>query len=200
LYAVTDLKSSDRDVIDSIERALRGGADVVQLRSKSLPDSEFLRVGAAVRKMTRKYKRLFIVNDRLDLMLVLQADGVHLGQEDLPITAVRKLTGRHYILGSSTHNFAQAIEAEKSGADYVGFGPIFATPTKADYAPVGLNEIRRVSAALKIPVVCIGGVNHRNVTAVRNAGGRRIAVVRAIFGAPDPAEAARRLKEKMGVT
>lgn len=192
---VRGFKTRDFKIVRQIERALRGGVDIIQLRSKCLSDLELFEIGKEIRRVTRKLKKIFIVNDRVDLMLALDADGVHLGQDDLPIGIARKIIGKQSkIIGRSTHSFSQARQAEKEGADYIGYGPIFGTPTKPDYQPVGLESIRKVVESVHVPVVCIGGINQNNVEQVVSAGANRIAVVRAIFSASDPYEAAKNLK------
>ena len=196
LYAITDLKDEDPAILSKITKALRGGVDVIQLRSKSLSDGALFRIGKKIRVLTRKMKKLFIVNDRVDLMMALDADGVHLGQDDLEIQTARKIIqNRNQIIGRSTHSLAEALKAQQEGADYIGFGPIFETPTKPDYKPVGLDLIRMVLKRVRIPVVCIGGIDASNVKRVIQAGANRIAVVRAIFSSQNPEKAARELKE-----
>lgn len=198
LYAITDLKEEDPKILDLVQRALAGGVDVIQLRSKALSDSALFRLGKKIRRLTERMKRLFIVNDRVDLMQVLDADGVHLGQTDLPVPAARHLIGnRDKWIGKSTHSLSQAIAAQKEGADYIGFGPIFGTPTKPTYPPIGLRSIRTVMKRVQIPVVCIGGIDESNVDSVIRAGAKRIAVVRAIFATEDPYQAAKELKGKL---
>ncbi len=197
LYAITDLKVYDERVCWQIEKALSGGVDIVQLRSKSLSDRELLKLGSLIRKIASREKKLLIINDRTDLALALDADGVHLGQEDMPIEIARKLLGRGKFVGLSTHNLGQAEEAQARGADYVGFGPIFATPTKPTYHPVGLRAIRAVTAKVKIPVVFIGGINESNIGQVIAQGAKRVAVVRAIFGSHNPHAAAQDLRRRL---
>lgn len=195
LYAVTDLKTEDPDIFRKTQDALEGGVDVLQLRSKSLSDAVLLRIGEKLRVLTRQYERLMIVDDRPDLAEVLDADGVHLGQEDLPVQVARRIfRNPSRIVGKSTHSFDQALAAEREGADYIGFGPIYATPTKPDYVPLGLDPIREVHRRVGIPIVVIGGIDPTNVEQVLQAGARRIAVVRALWEAPDPFGAARQLK------
>jgi thiamine-phosphate pyrophosphorylase len=200
LYAITDLKSPDPSWVEKIAAAFRGGADIVQLRSKTLSDRELYALGLQIRELANSYKKLFFVNDRLDLALAVEADGIHLGQEDLPIAAVRRICqqARYSLcIGKSTHSLEQAVAAEKEGANYVGVGPIFGTPTKPDYQPVGLGLIRKVQAAVKIPFVAIGGIDETNLASVLEAGASRIALVRAIFGAEDIYEAAKKLREQI---
>ena len=195
LYAITDLKEEDPRVVSQITGALRGGVDIIQLRSKTLSDRTLLVLGKKIRRVTRSLKKIFIINDRIDLMLAIDADGVHLGQEDLPIGIARRMIGnRDKIIGCSTHNLEQAIAAKHEGADYIGFGPIFRTPTKSNYQPVGLEAIRKVVECARIPVVCIGGIDSTNINQVMSAGATRIAVVRAIFSAKNSYQAARELR------
>ncbi|MBU1862261.1 MAG: thiamine phosphate synthase [Candidatus Omnitrophica bacterium] len=198
LYAVTDIKKRSTAVITAIEQALRGGADIVQLRSKALSDKEFFEIGKEVRKITRHYKKLFFINNRPDLADILEADGIHLGQDDVPISVVRQffsLRGKNIFIGKSTHSLMQAHAAERDGADYIGVGPIFATPTKKSYRPVGLELIKKVKRNIAVPFVCIGGINRATVEDVLAAGAERVAVVRAIFSARNVEKAARSLKE-----
>ncbi len=195
LYAITDLNSEDSGILLTIKEALRGGVDIIQLRSKNVSDSFFLQLGKQIRQVTGKMKKLFIVNDRVDLMMALDADGVHLGQDDLPIKLARNLIkNKSKFIGRSTHSVAQAEQAVREGADYIGYGPLFGTPTKPDYPPIGLSQIKQVVKRTKIPVVCIGGINQSNTKTVVQAGANRIAVVRAIFSAEHPFSAARELK------
>ena len=202
LYAVTDVRSAQRSLITSIDKALHGGADIVQLRSKVVSDSVLFTMGKDIRKLTRRYKKLFFINDRPDLAAILDADGVHLGQDDLPVSVVRSFfrsCRKKMFIGKSTHSLKQAMDAQREGADYIGVGPIFATPTKEHYTPVGLRLIKQVRKHICIPFVCIGGINEHNVKDVIQAGARRIAVVRAIFGSPNPYKAAQSLKEKIAL-
>ena len=197
LYAVTDLKEENAGNLKAIECALAGGVDVIQLRSKVFSDGALFELGQKIRVLTHRMKKLFIVNDRLDLALALNADGVHLGQDDLPLAAACRIAGKNLLIGCSTHNFKQAVEAEREGADYIGFGPIFGTPTKPAYQPIVLDLIARVMKRIQIPVVCIGGINHSNVKEVIGAGDNRVAVVRAIFSSSNPRQSAVELKGLM---
>jgi thiamine-phosphate pyrophosphorylase len=171
--------------------ALEGGVDVVQLRDKSAPDEELLRAGRLFRRLTREAGALFVVNDRPDLALRLEADGVHVGQDDLPVPEVRELVGE-LLVGLSTHSPAQLAAAE--GVDYVGVGPVYATPTKEGRTPVGLELVREAARAAAVPWFAIGGIDATNVGEVVAAGATRVAVVRAIADAPDPRAAAARLR------
>ena len=188
LVAVTDIKAADEGILQKIDAAYRGGADIVQLRAKNRSDRELLELGAEIRKIADRHQKLFFVNDRLDVAIATSADGVHLGQDDLPIAVARRICNQARVatwIGKSTHSFEQAITAEKEGADYIGVGPVFETPTKPGRKPVWLNLVRQVSAKVGIPFVAIGGIDASNLSSVINAGATRVAAVRAIFGAPD---------------
>ena len=196
LYAVTDLRSEEAGLDRKIEAAYRGGVDIVQLRARGLTDGELYRIGLRLGKIANRFRRLFFVNDRPDLALAVEADGVHLGQDDLPMTAVRKiLKGKNCFVGRSTHSLSQALQAVREGVDYIGVGPVFKTPTKPHYQPVGLELVQAVSRRVRIPFVCIGGIDQTCVRQVMEAGGRRVAVVRAVFEAPDVYQAAKSLRE-----
>jgi thiamine-phosphate pyrophosphorylase len=200
LYAVTDLRVEGSDDLKKIEAAFRGGADIVQLRSKALTDAALIRLGCRIRKIAEKAHKLFFMNDRLDLALATGADGVHLGQEDMPILEARKLAqqvGRKLWIGKSTHSLKQAMAAVREGADYIGVGPVFATPTKPHVMSVGLRFVKQAAMKVRIPWVAIGGIDLGNICDVTAAGATRIAVVRAIFAAQDPASAARKLIHQM---
>jgi thiamine-phosphate pyrophosphorylase len=199
LYAVTDLKAENADLLQKIEAAYRGGADIVQLRSKVLPDAALIRLGHQIKKIAQKYRKLFFVNDRVDLVLATGADGIHLGQEDMPVRIAHKLArqaGRRIWIGKSTHSLKQAIAAVKEGADYIGVGPVFATPTKPGMKSVGLRFVRKAAMKIRIPWVAIGGIDLDNIRDVVTAGATRVAVVRAVFAARDPENAARKLKQQ----
>ena len=200
LYAVTDLKGYDPDFLAKVEKAYRGGCDIVELRSKTLTDAELLRLGIKIRKIADRCRKLFIVNDRPDLAIAAGADGVHLGQDDLPVRAARELAkkaGRPLLLGKSTHSLVQAKKAAAEKPDYVAVGPVFSTPTKPDYEPVGLGLVEKVSKQIRIPVAAIGGIDASNLDAVLHAGARRIAVVRALFSAENIEAAAAKLRERI---
>lgn len=197
LYAVTDLRSDAPAELAKIEAAYRGGADIVQLRSKTLSDLQLYRMGLKIRKIADRYKKLFFVNDRLDLALACGADGLHLGQDDLPSETVRRIAvqaGKKLLLGKSTHRISQSLAAVKEHVDYIGVGPVFATPTKPGYVPAGLNFVREAAKRIKIPFVAIGGIDRDNIHEVLSAGARRIAVVRAIFNERKPENAAREIR------
>jgi thiamine-phosphate pyrophosphorylase len=175
-----------------VAAALEGGVDVVQLRDKHASDEELLRAGRRFRRLTRDAGALFVVNDSPELALRCEADGVHVGQDDLPVPQVRELVGKDFLVGLSTHSAAQIAAAE--GVDYIGVGPVYATPTKAGRAPVGLELVREAARAAAVPWFAIGGIDETNVGAVVAAGASRVAVVRAIGDADDQRAAAARLR------
>ncbi len=198
LYAITDFKRWSEDELTRIKEACRGGADIIQLRSKTLDRDILIETGKAIRDVTAEEGVLFIVNDDPEIALAVGADGVHLGQDDRPISAARKIFGKkHLLIGKSTHSVEQAIAAEKEGADYIGIGPIFSTPTKLRYGAVGLQLIKEVKNVVRIPTVAIGGIDASRIPSVIKAGADRVAVVRAVFGASDVYEAAKKLKEEI---
>ncbi len=197
LYAITDLKEEDGSVIKKIDAALHGGADIIQLRSKTLLDGAFLRLAQKIAPVVRNHRKLFFINDRIHLMLVTQADGIHLGQDDLPYRYARKILRSGSLIGRSTHSLNQAVQAEKEGHDYIGVGPVFCTPTKPGYKPVGLSLVSKVSERIRIPFVAIGGINSGNVNQVIEAGAYGVAVVRAVFAAKDVRKASQILTNKI---
>jgi thiamine-phosphate pyrophosphorylase len=175
-----------------VAAALEGGVDVVQLRDKHASEEELLRAGRSFRRLTRDAGALFVVNDSPELALRCEADGVHVGQDDLPVPQVRELVGDDFLVGLSTHSPEQIAAA--AGVDYIGVGPVYATPTKAGRAPVGLELVREAARAAHVPWFAIGGIDETNVEAVVEAGASRIAVVRAIGDADDQRAASARLR------
>ncbi|HXV28165.1 MAG TPA: thiamine phosphate synthase [bacterium] len=200
LYAITDLNSSGQGELKKVKEAYRGGADIIQLRSKALSDRDLLVLGFKMKELANRYRKLFFVNDRLDLALALGADGLHLGQDDMPLDEARRLcrkTGTHLWIGKSTHSIAQAVRAVKEGADYIGVGPVFQTPTKPGYRPVGLELVRKVREIINIPFVAIGGIQQNNINEVLESGATRIAVVRAVFHARNTYVATKKLRHQI---
>ncbi len=177
---------------ETARKVISAGARIIQLREKERPTSQVLKIARDLRAITREKEAIFIINDRVDLALSCRADGVHLGQEDLPLGEARKLMGKQKIIGISTHNLKQALEAERGGADYIGVGPVFFTPSKPS-APRGLKLVSRVTGRIKIPAVALGGINEKNIKEVGKAGAGCIAVSSAILKAPDVEKAALRL-------
>jgi thiamine-phosphate pyrophosphorylase len=184
LYAVLDPEqTSGRDPEAVLRRLLDGGAKIVQLRVKSMAPRDFLQLARSARSLTRSHDCRLIINDRADIALACDADGVHLGQEDLPLHAARKIMGQK-LIGISTHDADQASEAERSGADYIGFGPMFGTTTKeTGFSARGVDMLRQIRAAVKLPIVAIGGIKENNVQEVWRAGADSAAIISDILGA-----------------
>jgi thiamine-phosphate pyrophosphorylase len=181
------------------EEAILGGADVIQLRDKSASGRHLYRVALAMRKLTREGNVSFIVNDRVDIALAVDADGAHVGQQDLPASDARRILGPGRILGVSAETVEEAVLAEKDGADYLGIGPVFeARATKADAGePLGLDLIARIRRHTRLPIVAIGGITAENAREVREAGADAAAVISAVVAADDIAQATRRLKRML---
>lgn len=194
LYVILDpAQSRGRSCNSILSDLLRGGTRLIQLRAKEAASGEFFQLARKARQLTRQAGCLLIVNDRVDIALATQADGVHLGQEDLPLHVARRLMGDR-LIGLSTHDLGQAIEAERGGADYIGFGPIFGTTTKdTGYAPRGLALLREVRSAVKIPVVAIGGITESNVAQVWAAGADAAALISDLMEAADVEGKVRRI-------
>jgi len=196
LYVIVDRAcAGSRDLAEIVAAAVRGGADAIQLRDKSGATQRLRDDAARLLRITRPAGVPLIINDRADVAAAVDADGVHLGQEDLPLAEARALLKPGRLIGKSTHSLEQALAAEAEGADYIGVGPIFATPTKPDYPSVGLGLIGQIRAKAQVPAVCIGGIDAANLDAVRHAGARCVAVVRAVCAAADPEAATRILKK-----
>ncbi len=198
LYLVTDQALSlGRTTTSVVEEALKGGVDIVQLREYSMTDWELLRVAQEVRGLTQHYRALFIVNNRPDIAKLSNADGVHLGQDDLPVGEARKILGPGKIVGVSTHEMDQARKALADGADYIGAGPVYPTPTKKDAGPpVTMGYLKKLHDWKPAPpFFAIGGIKPGNASLVLEAGVRRLAVVSAIVGAADIPRACAEFKE-----
>lgn len=185
-YAILDPEQIKGRAIDDVLRALLcAGVKMLQLRAKSLAAKDFLELAIWVRGETATRSCRLIVNDRVDIAMACRADGVHLGQDDLPLHAGRKLLGNK-IIGISTHDMAQARQAESGGADYIGFGPMFGTQTKdTGYNARGVDMLKEIRATVKIPIVAIGGINEQNVGQVWQAGADSAAIISDILGAAD---------------
>lgn len=205
LYLVTnrDNFKSDNEFLNVVEKSIEGGVDIIQLREKKECESKILLLAKEIKKLIAKTEVLFIVNDRIDIALACEADGVHLGQDDFPINEARKILPEGFIIGLSTHSEEQGKSVVRSYgnmplADYLGVGPVFPTPTKPDYKAAGLEYVNWASENLKnIPWFAIGGIDTANIDKVVNAGAGKIAVVRSIMEAGNPKEAAKVLKEKL---
>jgi thiamine-phosphate pyrophosphorylase len=196
LYVITGERGDLDRTLTIVDAALEGGADVIQLRKKTMPKDAQARLALRIRELTRAHGALFIVNDHPDLAITADADGVHLGQDDFPPSMIRSLHGfQGRLLGRSTHSLEQAKKAVADGVDYLGVGPVFATPTKAGRPAVGTGLVRQVAENIELPFVAIGGIDLGNASEVIEAGARAIAVVRAVYDADDPASVARQLRQ-----
>ncbi len=224
LYVILSPRS-DMDYLKMAEEAILGGADMVQLRVKDWMDKKTIEIGEKLREITANYEVPMVINDRLDIALALGADGVHLGQQDMPLTLARRLLmweaagasiykgsqkqklqkgsplpkGRSItrFIGVSTHSLKEAIKAEKEGADYIGIGPIFPTPSKPELKQIGLNPVRQVRKKVNIPFFAIGGIDQENVAEVIRAGAERVAVIHAVSSAKNVRKAAQEMKRKI---
>jgi thiamine-phosphate pyrophosphorylase len=197
LYLVTDEGlSRGRSTLEIVTAAVHGGATVVQLREKDCSTREFIEQAQAIKKFLKDQSVPLIINDRVDVAQAVKADGVHLGQTDMPLGVAKKILGDSMIIGISAESLQDAIEAEKGGADYLGVSPIYTTPTKTDTAPpLGLEGLREIRKAVRIPLVGIGGLNRDNAGEVIRNGADGVAVVSAIVAADDPQMAADALKQ-----
>ena len=196
LYAITDRKMlGDMSEVEAARLCFEGGADVVQLRMKDTDGGEMLEKAKAIQEIAQQYCKFFIVNDRLDIAVLAGADGVHLGQTDIPVQEARRLVGDEMIIGVSASTVEEAVKAVDDGADYIGVGSIFNTSTKPDANQgIGLDTLMDICQAVDVPVVAIGGINKGNIRDVIRAGADGAAVVSAIMAKPDIKAAAHELK------
>jgi thiamine-phosphate pyrophosphorylase len=181
LCFITDRKISSLSYEDMTLKVLMAGVRWIQYRDKDRSRREIYEESVRLRRLTKDYDAVFIVNDYVDIALCVNADGVHLGQDDLPLKEARKIMGENKMIGISTHSSEQALEAEKGGADYIGFGPVFQTQTKDAGIPKGIDMLREVKKNVNIPVVAIGGINLENIRSVLDTGVDAVAVASAIF-------------------
>ena len=194
-YLVT---SPNEQLVTIVEAALKGGVDIVQYREKSADDEIRLKIAYQLKNLCHRYDSLFIVNDRVDIAAAVGADGVHLGQQDLPMQAARSILGPLPIVGRSTTNPSEMTRAIDEGADYIGVGPVYATPTKPGKAAAGYDYIRYAVDHAPMPWFAIGGIDLTNVAAVREAGAPRVAIVRAIMQADNPTQVTREFNQYFG--
>lgn len=196
LYLVTDRQLMSCDTLtESVEQAILGGCTMIQLREKELSSFEFYNQAVDVKQVTDKYHIPLIINDRIDIAMAVQAAGVHIGQRDLPAAVVRKVIGGNMLLGVSVSSVAEAIQAQQNGADYLGVGAIFPTGTKTDADSVSMEELRKMRAAVSLPIIVIGGINKENAGCFKPMGIDGLAVVSAIIAQSDIQAAATELKE-----
>lgn len=193
LHIITNQTSlNELSHIQIAEQAIIGGAKVIQLREKAMPAKTLIKVAQEIRDLTKENRVIFIINDRIDIALAVEADGVHLGQDDMPIPLARKLLGNK-IIGISTHSIEQALQAGQENVNYLSIGPIFATKTKDISYSLGLEIISQIKNKVKLPLIAIGGINQTNVDEVIKAGADGIAVISAISKAKDIASATSKL-------
>ena len=198
LYAIVDTGYVEPERVPYVtEQLVLGGVDLIQLRAKKLPLAAIAEMGKKMRAIIPSESPIFILNDHPELVSKIGADGIHVGQDDLSLAEARAQAGAGVIVGKSTHSLEQAIAAEKEGADYIGVGPIYATPTKPDYAPVGPGLIGQVRAAVRVPQFCIGGINERTLPEVIAAGARRVVIVSALLKSEDIPAHCRRVREQL---
>ena len=195
VYAITDSKSGkNKKFLEYCEDLLKGGAKIIQYREKKRDLKLLLEEAKALRELTLKYNATFIINDYLDIALLSEADGIHIGQDDLPIKDVRKILGENKIIGISTHNPQEAQQAIIDGADYIGVGPIFYTETKEDVcAPVTLEYLDFVNKNIKLPYVAIGGIKENNIDKLLAMGAKSICLVSELVGADNTLETTKRI-------
>ena len=184
LYGILDLGYvKPGDAAQIAREMIEGGVDLIQLRGKNASIPELMELSAELHELTATSSTPLIVNDHAEIAKCVPVEGVHVGQDDDSISVARQKAARPILIGKSTHSVEQARAAQGEGADYIGFGPIFATPTKPDYTPVGLEHIRRVHAELNVPIFCIGGINIDNLQSVIDAGAKRVVMVSALLKA-----------------
>jgi thiamine-phosphate pyrophosphorylase len=192
LYGILDLGYVETsDAARIVAQMIEGGVDLIQLRGKEKSISELMELSAELHELTATSFTPLIVNDYAEIAREVPVEGVHVGQDDDPIEIVRQKAARKILVGKSTHSLEQARAAQREGADYIGFGPIFATPTKPDYTPIGLQNIRRVHAEVNLPIFCIGGINIDNLQSVIDAGAKRVVMVSALLKAHNIVDYAR---------
>jgi thiamine-phosphate pyrophosphorylase len=195
LYLVTDRElMSSKTIEESVSAAINGGCTIVQLREKNTSSRDFFETAKRVHEITKKADVLLIINDRVDIALAVNAEGVHIGQSDLPCEIVRKIVGESMIIGVSASNLSEAKAAVNAGADYLGVGAMFATVTKTDAKITTLDELRAIRAAVNLPIVVIGGINKSTVPLFKGIGIDGIAVVSAIVSAKNVVAAAKEMK------
>jgi len=184
LYGIIDLGYVEpSDATRVVERMIEGGVDLIQLRGKGRSIDQLADLAAELHELTEESSMPLIMNDYAEIASRVPVEGVHVGQDDDSIEVARRKAGRQILVGKSTHSIAQALTAQREGADYIGFGPIFATPTKPDYPPIGLADIARVHTEVSLPIFCIGGINIDNLQSVIDAGAKRVVMVSALLKA-----------------
>ena len=195
-YLVTDHKGRTNDeILDIIEEAIKGGTSIVQIREKTASTKDFYELALQARDIARKYDVPLLINDRLDIAIAVDADGVHIGQDDMPARKAREMLGDEKIIGVSAATIEEAKKAEEDGADYIGTGAVFPTATKDDATSVSKEELMRIASSISIPTVAIGGISLENARELKSTGIAGFSVVSAIMSAPSPKEASKELRE-----
>jgi thiamine-phosphate pyrophosphorylase len=199
LYLVTDRKlTGGRELVDVVAQALAGGVKAVQLREKDLGGGELFQLAKRLKDVCARHRARLFINDRVDVALAVDADGVQLGGASMPVGAARSLLGEAKFIGASIHTLEEARDAERAGADFLLFGPVYFTPSKAAYgAPQGLKRLKEVVEKISIPVYAIGGISADNVETIGETGARGVALISAIIAAPDPAAAAQAVLQRL---
>ena len=198
LYGIIDLGYVTAENVESMtDQLCVGGVDVLQLRAKKLAPQEIERLARLMLPITRSHGVPLVINDHLEIAAAIGSEGVHVGQDDDAVARARAVVGPACFVGKSTHSLAQAVAAQAEGADYIGFGPLYATGTKPDYMPIGLNDITEVHRRVTLPIFCIGGVNAGRLDEIIAAGARRVVVVSAFLQAADVSAEVRALKERL---
>lgn len=196
LYAVTDAAwTGEKTLIQQVKEALEAGITFLQLREKHLSEKEFLREAVEIKRLTDQYQIPFVINDNIEIAQKAGADGVHVGQDDMPVEEVRKILGEDKIIGVSAHNVEEAVRAEQGGADYLGVGAVHTTATKENTSAVSMEEMKKICQTVSIPVVAIGGIKKNNMNVLSGTGVDGIAVVSAIFAAKNIKEETKELLE-----
>lgn len=194
LYVCTDRDIMTMDTLEeAVELAIKGGATIIQLREKDCTSREFYELALSIKDITDAYEVPLIINDRLDIALAVHADGVHLGQSDIPVQVARNVMGPNCIVGATANTLEKAKEAWQSGADYLGVGDVFGSATKNDTKPVELKELKKICDTVKIPVVAIGGISKKNIHLLKDTGVAGVAVISAVLGQTDITAAAEEL-------
>ena len=196
VYLVTDRRNkTDEEFLNIIEEAIKGGTTVVQLREKTASTKEFYDLALRVKEITSRYGVPLLINDRIDIALAIDSEGVHIGQDDMPADIAREIIGEDKILGVSASTVEEAKKAENDSADYIGSGAVFPTATKDDADSVSKEELKEIVDSIDIPVVAIGGITVENASSLKDSGIAGFSVVSAIMSAEDPKEASKKLKE-----
>lgn len=196
LYLCTDRDLMSAPTLEqAVDDAIKGGCTIIQLREKHCTSREFYDIALSIKRITSYYDVPLIINDRLDIAVAVNAEGVHLGQKDLPADIARRVLGEEKIIGVSANNMQAAIKAELNSADYIGVGAVFQTSTKTDTKPVTVETLKKIRSAVKIPIVAIGGIKHSNITQLNGTGINGVAVVSALIGSNDITASAKELKK-----